>query len=117
MKRFIGKIAWIDGDYKIGDAVGGDTGKIIRGILKDNIFKLDNTNPNGLPNSEIRLRSKNGFNFDGSAKFVGDSVSSSIINLKMYSNQGNVILIGDWKEGGKFYTCIAELEEVIEFKD
>ncbi len=115
MKKYIGEIFWIEGNYK--DSTGGCLkSKVNRAILNENIFKIDHENPNDADDSLISLRTKDDFSFDGSMKFIDEKVAAAKVNLKMYSNKKNVLLIGDWVENGTIYNCIIELTEVKEFK-
>lgn len=115
MKKYIGEIFWIEGNYK--DSTGGSLKcKVNRAILNENIFKIDHENPNDADDSLITLRSKDGFSFDGSMMFIDEKTASAKVNLKMYRNKKNVLLIGEWVENGTMFNCIIELVEVKEFK-
>lgn len=118
MRKFTGEIFWLLGDYKQ-DVSPCNTGKAIinRAILLDGIFKIDHKNPNFQPDSEIRLRTKNGFEFDGSMKYIYDKKPSALVNMKYYENNERVILLGKWVEDSIVHTCIIELNEVQDFKE
>ena len=117
MKKYTGEIFWITGDYKKGYTAGCSKCIVSRAILNEGVFKIDHNNPNNYPNSEITLRAKEGFSFDGSMKYLDEKTSSAMVNLKLYENKKNTILIGSWIEGGAVSTCIVELKEVKEFKN
>lgn len=116
MKKYIGEIYWITGNYKNGIDEGSSKADVSRAILDEGVFKIDHKNPNNYPNGETRLRTKDGFNFDGSMKYIDEKTSGAMVNLKLYTNKKNAILIGAWKEDTTIYTCIIELTEVNEFK-
>ena len=116
MRKFTGQIYWMTGNYKSDYLEAGINAKINRAILEENIFKIDHQNPDGAPDSLITLRSKDGFNFDGSMKFMDEKNHAAIVNLKMYENKKNILLIGDWIENKEIYNCIIEMLEVKEFK-
>ena len=116
MKKYIGEIFWFEGDYNNGIGQGSSKSKVNRAILNEGIFKIDHENPNNYPDGEIRLRTKDGFLFDGSMKYIDEKVGSVLVNLKLYTNKKNTILIGTWKEETLIFTCIIELTEVKEFK-
>lgn len=116
MKRFIGDIDFIKLDINRSVELGGSNGKIIRGILNENIFKLDYKVPHNGANGEIRLRSKDSFKFEGSARDLKSKISA-IMNVNFYSNEQNAILIGYLQEGKSEMYCIITLEEVKEFKE
>lgn len=115
MKKYIGDIYWIGGNYKGVDCGGVDSSKVNRALLEKDTFKIDHGNPNGAQDSLITLRTKNGFNYDGSMKFIDDNKHAAVVNLKMYTNNKEVILIGDWIENSKVFNCIIELTEVKDF--
>ena len=72
MKKYIGEIFWIEGDYNNGIGQGSSKSKVNRAILNEGVFKIDHENPNNYPNGEIRLRTKDGFLFDGSMKYIDE---------------------------------------------
>lgn len=119
MKRYIGEILW----FKV-ETVGLKKniqsltkGKIKRAILNDNIFKIDHNNPEGLPDSEIRLKSTDGLKFDGSAKYINSSKANALVNLEYYMNDKKAMLLGMWEEEQVEYLCTVKLSEVDSFKD
>ena len=87
-----------------------------RAIFNEDVFKIDHKNPQLHPDGETRLRTKDGFSFDGSMKYLDDKTSGAMVNLKLYTNKKNLLLIGTWIEDANVYTCIIELTEVKEFK-
>ncbi len=117
MKRYIGEIFWIKLDKETGTTTSESFAKIKRAILKDNIFSIDHKNPADLPDSEIKLRSKDGFKFEGSAKYVNSPRYSAIINLECYPNKQETILKGLWKEDQIEFVCVIILKEVQSFQD
>lgn len=117
MKRFIGQIFWIKWDQHIGTTTSGNFAKVKRAILKDNVLTVDHKNPENIPDSEIKLRFKDGFKFDGSAKYVDSPKYSAMVNLKYYFNNDKALLIGDWKEDEIEFLCMVKLEEVESFQD
>lgn len=117
MKRYKGDLFWVKLDQASGTTHGESMATVHRAILNDNIFKIDHKNPNGLPDSEIRIRSKDGFKFDGSAKYVDSQNSSALVNLQYYLNGDKAILIGNWVENKIEYLCIAKLNEVESFEN
>lgn len=114
MKKYIGDIYWIGGNYKGEVVEGHNHSKVTRAILENNVFKIDHTNPDN-PDSLIVLRSKDDFAFDGSMKYIDEKVHAATVNLKMYQNKKNMLLIGDWIELGNIFNCIIELTEVKDF--
>ncbi len=116
MKKYIGEIFWIGGDYKNGIGQGSSKSEVNRAILNEGVFKIDHKNPNDFPDGEIRLRTKDGFSFDGSMKYIDEKVAAAMVNLKLYTNKKNTVLIGTWNEETNIFTCIIELKEVKEFK-
>ena len=117
MKRYIGEIYWFVLDNKTGTTHSGNTAKIRRAILNENVFKLDVKMPNPFPDSEIRMRSKDGFEFDGSAKYVDSPKSSALLGFDYYFNGKKAILTGNWEEDKVKLMCIIRLTEVDNFKD
>ncbi len=118
MKRFTGEIFWIKLEERKGSSPQrAMNGKIERAILNDNTFKIGNKNPDTLPDSEIRLRSKDGFIFDGSAKYLDSPISSAIVSLEYYYNDDKALLMGTWEEDKVEYMCIIKLKEVNSFND
>src|SRR5690606_7434305 len=113
--RYIGEIFWISGYYKHEDADGVSKSNIKRAILKDGIFKIDHTNPNDNPDSEIKLKTSDGISFAGSFKYIDDKTFKGSVNMSLYDNPSQAILIGKWVEDGEIYTCIIELKLVKEF--
>ncbi len=109
MKKYIGEMFWIEGDYKNGIGEGSSKAEVNRAILDEGI-------PNNYADGQIILRTKDGFSFDGSMKYIDEKNSSAMVNLKLYVNKKNTILIGNWNEDSNVYTCIVELKEVKEFK-
>lgn len=116
MKKYIGEIFWIEGDYKNGIGEGSSKAEVNRAILDEGIFKIDHKNPNNYADGQIILRTRDGFSFDGSMKYIDEKISSAMVNLKLYVNKKNTILFGNWSEDSNAYTCIVELTEVKEFK-
>ena len=116
MKKYIGEIFWIEGNYRNETTGGGLKSKVNRAILNDDVFKIDHQNPNDAVDSLITIRTKDGFTFDGSMKFMDEKTHAAVVNFKLYNNKKNVLLIGDWIENGIVYNCIIELTEVKEFK-
>ncbi len=117
MKRYIGEIFWIKLDKETGTTHSESMAKIKRAILKDNVLTIDHKNPEDMPDSEIKLRSKDGFKFDGSAKYVDSTKYSAIVNLDYYLNRDKALLMGTWKEDQIEFLCIIKLEEVQSFQD
>ncbi len=70
-----------------------------------------------MPDSEIKLRSKDGFKFDGSVKYVDSAKHSAIVNLDYYLNRDKALLMGTWKEDQIEFLCIIKLKEVQSFQD
>lgn len=114
MKKYIGDIYWIGGNYKGDEVQGHNHSKVHRALLEDNIFKIDHANPDN-PDSLTILRSIDGFAYDGSTKYIDEKVHSATVNLKMYQNKKNMLVIGDWIELGNIFNCIIELTEVKNF--
>lgn len=108
---------WIVGDFKDGVASGPDNSQIKRAILDGDVLKIDHKNPADLEDGFTRLRSKDGFNFEGSMTYVNDKKATAIINLKIYINKKNILMIGKWVENHTVFTSIIEMNEVKEFKD
>lgn len=117
MKRFTGEIYWIKLDKKSGIPHLESRAHIKRAILNENIFKIDHKNPDPIPESEIRLRSKDGFRFEGSAKYVDSLKSSAVVDFDYYFNGEKAILMGNWVEDKIEFMCIVRLIEVDSFKD
>lgn len=117
MKRYIGEIYWFLLDKKTGTTHGDIDAKIKRAILNENIFKIDLKMPAPTPDCEIRLRSKDGFKFDGSAKYVDSSKSSAMVGCDYYFNKDKAILTGTWEEDKLILNCFIKLTEVDSFKD
>jgi hypothetical protein len=116
MKKYIGEIFWIVGNYKDNYTEGCMQSVVNRAILNEGVFRIDHQNPNNFPDGEIRLRSKDDFNFEGSMKYIDDKTTKIMVNLKLYKNKKEALLIGTWKEDGTIFNCIIELTEVKEFK-
>ncbi len=104
---------WIEGDFKQG-ILGNTYGKayISLAILENNIFKIDHDGNVDINSGLTILRTENGFEYDGSMKYMDDKKHSAIVNLKYYTNQNKVLLIGTSIEVGIKYDCIVELEEI-----
>lgn len=117
MKRFTGEIYWFKLDYKSGTTHAGDTCQIKRAILNNNIFTIDHQMSDLIPSGEIRLRSKNGFKFEGSAKYVDSQKSTAIVSLDYYFNGIMAILTGTWVEDEIELMCIVHLVEVDSFNE
>jgi hypothetical protein len=117
MKKYIGEIFWIKLEQGNGTFQGGNSSNIRRAILKDNIFSIDNENPDEMPNSQIRLKSKDGYEFNGSAKFIDSPKSSAVVNMFYYYNGNRAFLRGEWTENKIIYMCLAKLTEVNNFED
>ncbi len=117
MKRYIGDIFWVKMDKETGNTHSESMAKIYRAILDDNIFTIDHKNPENIPDSQIKLRSKDGFKFEGSAKLIDQIKHSAVVNLSYYLNRDKALLMGNWKEDQIEYLCIIKLEEVQSFQD
>ncbi len=117
MKKFIGEVFWIRYEPKTKIGLGEVSASINRAILNDNIFKIDFTDSKEAVSGEISLRSKDGYQFDGSSKYSNEPKSSGMVNLTYYMNQDHALLIGNWVEDKVEFTCIIKLEEVEEFKN
>ena len=117
MKKFIGKIYFHEGEHR--DQIFGSyqSVSIKRAILNDKILKIEYFNPEGSSDVLINLKSKDGFEFAGSAKAPDEEKFTGKINFNFYSNNDKALLIGTWAVGNLIDTCIIELEEVDQFKD
>ena len=115
MKKYKGEIFWITGNYKESNTFASSKAIVNRAILDENVFRIDHQNPNNFPDGEIKLRTQDGFNFDGAFKYIDEKLWNVKVNTQMYANKKNVLLIGNWIEDSTIFNCIIELVEVKEF--
>ncbi|WP_421807403.1 hypothetical protein [Flagellimonas sp.] len=114
MKLYSGTIFWIEGDFRKG-LLGNTYAKadVSRAILDDNILKINHEYNSDVESGLTVLRTKDGYHYDGSMTYLDEQKYSAVVNLKLFSNKNQVLLIGCSIEDGIKYDCIVELNEVI----